>query len=98
MPSKETSITYASAAVRRAVVLVGSQKTLPVAAALLGGMAPQLGPGAGLAVVPCVLCHLSQILIDSALVSRWLADDRAAAAAAAAKGGGGGGTGGAGPA
>jgi len=57
-------------------VLVGSQKTLPIAVAVLA----QLGAAAGgLAVVPCVAAHLSQILIDSLLVSAWLRADRAPA-------------------
>jgi len=75
----------AAASVRRAVVLVGSQKTLPIAVAVLGqlgGAAPALA-GGGLAVVPCVAAHLSQILIDSLLVSAWLRADRAAGVAVA---------------
>ena len=68
---------------RRAVVLVGSQKTLPIAVAVLGQLGGAAGGAAGgLAVVPCVAAHLSQILLDSLLVSAWLRADRAAAAAA----------------
>lgn len=50
----------AAAKIRRAVVLVTSQKTLPVAVTLLAAMSAQLGEGAGLAVLPCVFCHLVQ--------------------------------------
>ena len=68
---------------RRAVVLVGSQKTLPIAVAVLGQLgAAAAGAAGGLAVVPCVAAHLSQILLDSLLVSAWLRADRAAAAVA----------------
>jgi sodium/bile acid cotransporter 7 len=74
------------AAVRVAVVLAASQKTLPVAVAALAAL-PAAGAGgaaAGLAVVPCVMAHLLQLAIDSALVARWaVARERRAAAAAA---------------
>ncbi len=61
---------------RRAVVLVGSQKTLPIAVTVLGqlgGALPDLA--VGLAVIPCVVAHLAQILVDSLLVSHWLRQD-----------------------
>jgi sodium/bile acid cotransporter 7 len=61
--------------IRRAVVLVASQKTLPVAVAVLGKLAAVLGDGVGLAVVPCVLSHLAQIIADSVLVAHWLKRD-----------------------
>ena len=62
--------------IRRAVVLVASQKTLPVAVAVLGKLAAVLGDGVGLAVVPCVLSHLAQIIADSVLVAYWLKRDQ----------------------
>lgn len=65
-----------SAKIRRPVILVASQKTLPVAVTLLSGMTDVLGDLVGLAVVPCVFSHLGQIVLDSFLVSGWLADDR----------------------
>lgn len=68
--------------IRRAVVLVASQKTLPVAVTVLGKLAAVLGDGVGLAVVPCVLCHLGQIVADSMLVAHWSKQDRLKAAAA----------------
>jgi sodium/bile acid cotransporter 7 len=67
--------------VRRAVILVGSVKTLPVAVSVLASLGPALGPMAGVAVVPAMSAHLSQIIIDSMLVARWQAQDRAAKAA-----------------
>ncbi|KIZ05282.1 hypothetical protein MNEG_2671 [Monoraphidium neglectum] len=71
----------AALAVRRAVILVGSVKTLPVAVSVLASLGPALGPMAGVAVVPAMSAHLSQIIIDSMLVARWQAQDRAAKAA-----------------
>ena len=59
--------------VRRAVVLVASQKTLVMAVAVLSGLG--VG-GGGLVVVPCVLAHLGQVVVDSALVSYWQQQDR----------------------
>jgi sodium/bile acid cotransporter 7 len=71
-------------AIRRAVVLCTSEKTLPVAVAVINQLAAAGGGAAGLAVVPCVLAHLAQIAIDSALVGRWNRQDAAALAAEAA--------------
>ena len=56
-------------------MLVGSQKTLPIAVTVLNQLAPLVQGPMGLAVIPCVAAHLSQILIDSLLVSRWLRQD-----------------------
>jgi predicted Na+-dependent transporter len=52
---------------------------------VFASLAPALGPAAGVALAPAVMAHLTQILIDSALASRWVARDAAAAAAAARK-------------
>lgn len=52
-----------------AIVLVCSQKTLPVAIVVLSKMGSSLGESAGLAVIPCVICHLLQIVMDSLMVS-----------------------------
>lgn len=57
-------------AVTRAVVILSSQKTLPVAASVVNALSPSLG-AAGLLVLPCVAGHLLQNVIDSVLVSRW---------------------------
>ena len=70
-------------AIRKAVILVTSEKTLPVAVAVLGSMT-SIGAAVGLAVVPCVLAHMIQIAIDSAMVSRWNKREAAAAVMAAA--------------
>ncbi|KAI8472893.1 MAG: putative sodium bile acid cotransporter [Monoraphidium minutum] len=73
-----------AAGLRRALVLTSSVKTLPVAVAVLAGIGPALGPAAGVAVIPALMAHLGQIVIDSVLVARWRAADAAAAAAKAA--------------
>ena len=56
-------------------MLVGSQKTLPIAVTVLNQLSARLSGPIGLAVIPCVVAHLSQILVDSVLVSRWLKQD-----------------------
>jgi sodium/bile acid cotransporter 7 len=63
--------------VRRAVLLVSSVKTLPVAVTVCSKLAPVLGDAmVGTAVVPCVLAHLGQIVFDSIMVSQWIAADK----------------------
>jgi solute carrier family 10 (sodium/bile acid cotransporter), member 7 len=64
-----------SKGVQRAVVLAGSQKTLPISVAVIAQLSSVLGSSAGLAVLPCVFAHFSQVLIDSMLVSWWLRSD-----------------------
>ncbi|KAL4858529.1 putative sodium/metabolite cotransporter [Chlorella vulgaris] len=64
-------------AIRKAVVLCSSQKTLPVAVAVLTQLSGVLGAGVGFAVIPCVLAHLIQTVFDSAVVSRWNAREAA---------------------
>jgi len=66
---------FAGTGIRRACILVGSQKTLPIAVTVLNGLAPQIGGAVGLAVIPCVVSHLVQIVMDSMLVSLWLKQD-----------------------
>lgn len=62
--------------IQQAVVLTTSVKTLPVAVTVLSKLGPVLGDAVGVAVVPCVLAHLGQTLMDSILVSIWLARKR----------------------
>ena len=59
-------------AVRRAVILATSQKTLPVAVAVVHQIAAS---SAGFAVLPCILSHLVQIAIDSTMVGIWNRND-----------------------
>ncbi|KAL6580827.1 hypothetical protein OROMI_006750 [Orobanche minor] len=53
-----------------ALLLVASQKTLPVMVAVVEQLGGALGES-GLLVLPCVAAHLTQIIIDSCLVSFW---------------------------
>ncbi len=62
-------------AIRRAIVLVTSQKTLPVCVCVIGLLGPLYGE-AGLIIVPCIIGHLLQIVIDSVIVSSWVDQDR----------------------
>jgi hypothetical protein len=72
---------YSGVGVRRALVLVCSQKTLTVALPVLAALAercPQLlGRGAAdAAALPCVFVHLLQTAVDCVLVSWWMRQDR----------------------
>ncbi|KAL0910462.1 hypothetical protein M5K25_021447 [Dendrobium thyrsiflorum] len=57
----------------RAVIIVASQKTLPVMVAVVEQLRGALGEP-GLLVLPCVAAHINQIIIDSFLVSWWMKD------------------------
>ena len=58
---------------QQAVVLLSSQKTLPVAVTLLGRLAPAVGEAAvGLASMAAVMAHLAQIMVGSMLVAWWV--------------------------
>jgi sodium/bile acid cotransporter 7 len=71
-------------AIRKAIILCTSEKTLPVAVAVVNQLsAAGAGAAAGFAVVPCILAHLLQIAIDSAVVSNWNKQEADAAAAVA---------------
>ncbi len=54
----------------RAVVLLASQKTLPVALTVLAFL-PIPAEAKGLVAIPCVTSHLGQILIDAHVATRW---------------------------
>lgn len=58
----------------RAVIIVASQKTLPVMVAVVDQLKGALGEP-GLLVLPCVASHINQIIIDSFLVNLWLQKD-----------------------
>lgn len=70
----------------RAVVIMGSQKTLPMAMAILAALPPSVG-SAGLVAIPPIVCHLTQIFVDAWLAARWaLRDPLALPIAAPAEG------------
>mmetsp|Transcript_28976 Transcript_28976/g.40005 ORF Transcript_28976/g.40005 Transcript_28976/m.40005 type:complete len:430 (+) Transcript_28976:136-1425(+) len=58
------------AEIERAVVLVSSQKTLPVCVAVMQSLGPAVGE-VGLCLVPCIVAHMLQIYMDSIIASRW---------------------------
>ncbi|KVI05061.1 probable sodium/metabolite cotransporter BASS4, chloroplastic [Cynara cardunculus var. scolymus] len=53
-----------------ALLLIASQKTLPVLVAVVDQLGGSFGES-GLLVLPCVAAHLNQIIMDSFLVSFW---------------------------
>jgi sodium/bile acid cotransporter 7 len=53
---------------RKAVHILSSQKTLPVAITVISFLPPRLGTAA-LITIPCIIGHLSQLFMDAFLVS-----------------------------
>lgn len=58
-------------AIRKAIILCTSEKTLPVAVAVISQLKGVLGSAMAFAVLPCIFSHIVQTIIDSALVSHW---------------------------
>jgi sodium/bile acid cotransporter 7 len=60
---------------RKAVIILASQKTLPVAVTVISFLDGESLGGrvldVGIVVIPCILCHLCQLLIDGLFVSKW---------------------------
>lgn len=54
---------------------MSSQKTLGTAVAVLEQLPPEIGEK-GLILLPCIVAHFAQIVIDALLVSRWALMDR----------------------
>ena len=62
-----------AAAERKAVLLLASQKTLPVAMTVLA-LIPDETIAAdvkGLMAIPCITFHLGQIFVDAVIATRW---------------------------
>ncbi|XP_066318534.1 probable sodium/metabolite cotransporter BASS4, chloroplastic [Miscanthus floridulus] len=59
----------------RAVILVASQKTLPVLVAVVEQLGGAFGES-GFLVIPCVVAHINQIIIDSIIVNWWRQKDQ----------------------
>lgn len=55
---------------RKAVVICSAQKTINTALSVILAIPPELGDP-GLLILPCIIFHFSQIIIDAAFVSRW---------------------------
>lgn len=64
------------------IVLMCSQKSLPVSISVLAALPAQLQKGTGVSTIPCICAHAAQLLIDSVLAVRWEVRDKAAATAA----------------
>lgn len=63
---------FLALAIRRAVVLLSSQKAMVVALAVLNELTPFLGTEVvGVACIPCILVNFSQTIIGSILASFW---------------------------
>jgi hypothetical protein len=72
---------------RKAVVINASQKTVNTAMSVVQFLPPSLGD-TGLLVLPCVVSHLVQVLLDAALVARWRRTDDAGSGGAGGDAGG----------
>jgi sodium/bile acid cotransporter 7 len=53
------------------IVLMGSQKSLPVSVSVLSALPALMQPETGILIVPCIMAHASQLVIDSMLAVRW---------------------------
>eukprot|EP00927_Polykrikos_kofoidii_P034448 TRINITY_DN2923_c0_g1_i1.p1 TRINITY_DN2923_c0_g1~~TRINITY_DN2923_c0_g1_i1.p1 ORF type:complete len:339 (-),score=53.54 TRINITY_DN2923_c0_g1_i1:221-1237(-) len=53
------------------VVLMCSQKSLPVCASVILGLPHALQAKGGVFILPCILAHAAQLVIDSILAVRW---------------------------
>lgn len=56
----------------KAVVLMSSQKTLPVSVVVIGFL--EAVGEEGLMTIPCIVGHMSQLFIDAYIASRWAND------------------------
>merc|ERR1719436_2275946 len=53
------------------IVLMCSQKSLPVCVSVLSALPPKLQENTGVLILPCIMSHFSQLVIDSILTVRW---------------------------
>merc|ERR1712194_736414 len=58
-----------------AVVLMCSQKSLPVCVSVMAALPAELKVNTGTMIVPCIMSHFSQLMIDGFLADRWKLDD-----------------------
>lgn len=58
-------------AIRKAVILCTSEKTLPVAVAVISQLGVLTPANMAFAILPCIFSHILQTVIDSALVGHW---------------------------
>jgi len=57
------------------VVLMCSQKSLPVCVSVLSCLPAELQSKTGLLIIPCIMGHFSQLMIDGFLTIRWTIPD-----------------------
>lgn len=57
-----------------ALVLMCSQKSLPVCVSVLEALPQGISKDKGILIVPCILSHFSQLMIDGFLADRWKLD------------------------
>lgn len=55
----------------KAVVILASQKTLPVSIAVISALPDSVGDK-GLMAIACILAHLSQIVLDAFIIGAWV--------------------------
>eukprot|EP00746_Dinoflagellata_sp_MGD_P009827 gnl/MRDRNA2_/MRDRNA2_120093_c0_seq1.p1 gnl/MRDRNA2_/MRDRNA2_120093_c0~~gnl/MRDRNA2_/MRDRNA2_120093_c0_seq1.p1 ORF type:complete len:375 (-),score=59.58 gnl/MRDRNA2_/MRDRNA2_120093_c0_seq1:424-1548(-) len=55
---------------RKAVIILSSQKTLPVAVTVISFIDSGTWQQ-GIMVIPCIVCHLMQLVIDALFVNQW---------------------------
>ncbi|EES18708.1 hypothetical protein BDA96_09G250700 [Sorghum bicolor] len=72
---KKGDSVFAKKEYTRAVILVSSQKTLPVMITVVEQLGGALGES-GLLVIPCVFAHINQIIVDSIIVNWWRRRDQ----------------------
>lgn len=53
------------------IVLMSSQKSLPVCVSILAALPQELKKSGGLFILPCIMAHAAQLIIDSMLAVRW---------------------------
>ena len=70
----------------RAVLIMSSQKTLPVSVTIISYFPASLG-AKGLLVVPCIVGHVSQLFMDAFIASRMASRDELRSKAAEGAGG-----------
>jgi len=57
-------------AMSKSVVIMCSQKTLPMAMTIVSFLPPEVGEQ-GLISIPCILSHLVQVFVDAFICARW---------------------------
>mmetsp|Transcript_46825 Transcript_46825/g.85765 ORF Transcript_46825/g.85765 Transcript_46825/m.85765 type:complete len:345 (-) Transcript_46825:47-1081(-) len=65
-----------------AIVLMSSQKSLPVCVSVLSALPASIRENSGLFILPCVMAHAAQLIIDSILAVRWTVNETGDAKAA----------------